>query len=185
MASIISHPAVPLAIGLALGSRVIPRRLLEFGVVASILPDIDVAAFRFGIPYGDMFGHRGFTHSISFAVLLGAVFACFSKVGRERRLAVVCFTAFAAISHGLLDALTNGGLGVGFFAPFSRQRYFFPADWIEVSPIGTGFFSARGLAVLRSELLVVWLPCLALGLLGFALRHWKRCVEERSHFVAD
>ena len=178
VASIISHPAVPLAISLALGSRVIPRRLLEFGVLASILPDIDVVAFRFGIPYGDMFGHRGFTHSIFFAVLVGVVFACFSKVGRERRCMVFCFTAFAAISHGLLDALTNGGLGVGFFAPFSSQRYFFPADWIEVSPIGAGFFSARGLAVLRSELLVVWLPCLALGLLAFALRQWKRGMAE-------
>ena len=180
VASIISHPAVPLAIGLALGSRVIPRRLLEFGVLASVLPDIDVAAFRFGIPYENMFGHRGFTHSIFFAVLVGVMFACFSKVGRERRWAVFCFTAFAAISHGLLDALTNGGLGVGFFAPFSSQRYFFPADWIEVSPIGTGFFSARGLAVLRSELLVVWLPCLALGLLVFALRHWTRGVAKEN-----
>ena len=177
MASIISHPAVPLAIGLALGNRVIPRRLLEFGVIASILPDVDVAAFRFGIPYGSLFGHRGFTHSIFFALLVGVMFARFSKVGRERRWTVFCFTAFAAISHGLLDALTTGGLGVGFFAPFSSQRYFFPTEWIEVSPIGAGFFSARGLTVLRSELLVVWLPCLALGLLGFALRNWTRGVQ--------
>ena len=180
MATIISHPAVPLAIGLALGSRVIPRRLLEFGVIASILPDADVAAFRFGIPYGNVFGHRGFTHSIFFAVLVGMMFARFSKIGRAQPWTVFSFTAFAAISHGLLDALTNGGLGVGFFTPFSSQRYFFPADWIEVSPIGAGFFSARGLAVLRSELLVVWLPCLALGVLGFALRHWMRGVAKRD-----
>ena len=162
----------------------IPRRLLEFGVLASILPDVDVAAFRFGIPYGDMFGHRGFTHSIFFAVLVGVMFACFSKVGRERRWTVFCFTAFAAISHGLLDALTNGGLGVGFFAPFSSRRYFFPADWIEVSPIGARFFSARGLAVLSSELLVVWLPCLAIGMLGFAFRHRLRGVKDRNASVA-
>ena len=158
---------------------------MEFGVIASILPDVDVAAFRFGIPYGSLFGHRGFTHSIFFAVLVGVVFALSSKIGRERRRAVFCFTAFAAISHGLLDALTNGGLGVGFFAPFSSQRYFFPADWIEVSPIGAGFFSSRGLTVLRSELLVVWLPCLALGLLGFALRQWKRGVANRNGSAVD
>jgi inner membrane protein len=170
VASIISHPAVPLAIGLAFGRRAVPPRLLEFGVLASILPDIDVAAFRFGIPYGDMFGHRGFTHSILFAVLVGIAFAVFSKIGRERRWTVFLFTAFAALSHGLLDALTNGGHGVGFFVPFSPQRYFFPADWIEVSPIGAGFFSVRGLAVLRSELFAVWLPCAALALIGFAVR---------------
>ena len=170
VATILTHPAVPLALGLALGPRVIPRRLLEFGVLASILPDIDVAAFRFGIPYESMFGHRGFTHSILFALLVGIAFAAFSKIGRERRRTVFLFTAFATLSHGLLDALTNGGHGVGFFIPFSAERYFFPADWIEVSPIGAGFFSARGLTVLRSELLTVWLPCLAIALLGFAIR---------------
>ena len=79
VATIFSHPAVPLAVGCALGTRVIPRRLLEFGVLASILPDIDVAAFRFGIPYENMFGHRGFTHSILFAVLVGIAFAVLSR----------------------------------------------------------------------------------------------------------
>jgi inner membrane protein len=180
VATILTHPAVPLALGLALGSRVIPPRLLEFGVLASILPDIDVAAFRFGIPYGDMLGHRGFTHSILFAVLMGVAFAAFSKVGRERRWTVFLFTAFATLSHGLLDALTNGGHGVGFFVPFSPQRYFFPGDCIEVSPIGAGFFSARGLAVLRSELFAVWLPCLALGLVGFAVRRNMRGAAKES-----
>nr|HRC76832.1 rhodanese-like domain-containing protein [Kouleothrix sp.] len=28
--------------------------------------------------------------------------------------------------HGVLDAMTDGGLGVAFFAPFSATRYFFP-----------------------------------------------------------
>jgi len=180
VATIFTHTAIPLALGFALGKRVIPRRLLEFGILASILPDADVVAFRFGIPYESMFGHRGLTHSILFAVLTGLAFTAFSKIGRERRRTVFLFSAFATISHGLLDALTNGGLGVGFFMPFSPQRYFFPADWIEVSPIGVGFFSARGLTVLRSELLVVWLPCLAVGLLGFALRHWMRRLAERN-----
>lgn len=46
MPSILSHPAVPLALGLALGPRVIPRRLLLAGVVASILPDLDVLLAR-------------------------------------------------------------------------------------------------------------------------------------------
>lgn len=180
MASILTHPAVPLAVGVAFGNRVIPRRLMEFGILASILPDIDVAAFRFGIPYESMFGHRGFTHSILFAVLVGIAFAAFSKVGRERGWTVFLFTAFAALSHGLLDALTNGGHGVGFFIPFSAERYFFGEGWIEVSPIGAGFFSARGLAVLRSELLTVWLPCAAFALGGFALRRWKRAPAENT-----
>ncbi len=61
MATIISHPAVPLAVGIALGRGVIPARLLEFGLLCSILPDLDVLAFKLGIPYEAMLGHRGFS----------------------------------------------------------------------------------------------------------------------------
>src|SRR5678815_3579050 len=69
----------------------------------------------------------------------------------------VRFTPVTA-SHGLLDALTNGGRGIGFFAPFSNHRYFFPWRPIQVSPIGVGFFSPRGLRVLASEAGWIWVP---------------------------
>ena len=67
---------------------------------------------------------------------------------------------FAAVtaSHGVFDALTNGGRGIAFLAPFSNHRYFFPWRPIQVSPIGVGFFSARGLSALASESLWIWLP---------------------------
>jgi inner membrane protein len=51
-------------------------------------------------------------------------------------------------SHGILDAFTNGGLGIALFSPFDNSRYFFPFRPIQVSPIGAGFFSMRGLRVL-------------------------------------
>ena len=41
----------------------------------SALPDLDVIGFRFGIHYGDFWGHRGFTHSLVFAALLASVVA--------------------------------------------------------------------------------------------------------------
>ena len=180
MATILTHPAVPLTVGVVLGRGVIPSRLLEFGVLCAILPDVDVAMFKLGVPYESVFGHRGFTHSILFALLVAIAFRYGSKVGRERPWTTFLFLLFATISHGLLDALTNGGLGVGFFAPFSGQRYFFPAQWIEVSPIGAGFFSARGMAVLRSELLTVWLPCVLVALLGIALRVNARSISGKG-----
>ena len=62
----------------------------------------------------------------------------------------------------MLDALTDGGLGVAFFAPFSARRYFLPWRPVAVSPIGMGFFSERGLEVLGSEVVWVWLPSVAL-----------------------
>ena len=67
-------------------------------------------------------------------------------------------------SHGLLDALTDGGRGIALLAPFSAERFYFPWRPIHVSPIGLRFFSARGLDVALSELQWVWVPCaLAVG----------------------
>jgi len=35
--------------------------------IASIIPDLDIIGLRFGISYGDQYGHRCFSHSIIFA----------------------------------------------------------------------------------------------------------------------
>jgi inner membrane protein len=77
----------------------------------------------------------------------------------------------ATASHGLLDAMTDGGLGVAFFSPFDNHRYFLPWRPIHVSPIGVGrFFSERGLAVLQTELLWIWLPAALLAVSAWLLR---------------
>jgi inner membrane protein len=63
--------------------------------------------------------------------------------------------------------MTDGGLGVAFFAPFSDVRYFFPWRPIVVSPIGVGeFFGPRGLRVMWSELGWVWVPSVVVFLAG-------------------
>ena len=158
-----------------------------------MLPDIDVISFAFGIRYEDMFGHRGFTHSFFFAALAGLVAAVKTlgpaeagayepaKAGpyeNEGALGVgswelgvlwIWFTAITA-SHGLLDAFTNGGRGIAFFAPFSNHRYFFPWLPIQVSPIGVGFFSPRGLRVLANESLWIWAPSAIMAAFARMLR---------------
>jgi inner membrane protein len=81
--------------------------------------------------------------------------------------------AFAAamISHALLDALTDGGLGVAFFSPLTDRRYFLPWRPIRVSPIGRAAFSRWGAHALLSEVLWVWLPLGALaGAVAWATR---------------
>ncbi len=160
MATIITHPVVPMALGLALGSKSISWRLFCAGIICSILPDLDVVMFRFGVDYGSPFGHRGFTHSLCFALLIGALCALFAKRLQTSTLKAFLFASFATASHGLLDALTTGGLGVAFFWPFNQDRYFFPYQFILVSPLGLkSFFTQRGWMVLKSELLTIWLPC--------------------------
>lgn len=137
------------------------------GAFCSVLPDADVLAFSLGIPYEHPLGHRGATHSIAFAVGVGLlVFALARRDPQRGGLGI--YAAFATLSHGLLDALTTGGEGVGFLIPFSAERFFFPFRPIRVSPIGAeAFFSERGVAVLLSEAVWVGIPAIALGLAGW------------------
>jgi inner membrane protein len=178
MPTILSHPAVPLAIGVGLGTRAIPPRLLAAGVVASILPDIDVAGFDFGVPYHAVLGHRGLTHSPAFAAIVALFGAALAQTFAASRLKTFWFLFAVTASHGLLDAFTNGGLGIAFLWPWSNERFFAPAQLIEVSPIGLSrFVSERGITVLYSELQWVWLPC---ALLGVVLAFARRRVETHA-----
>lgn len=171
MATPFSHLAVPLALTLALGGDIVPPGLMALALVCAVLPDIDALGLWLGIPYAHPFGHRGFTHSLPFAVALaGAGTLLAPALGSDPSTAFGVLLVSAA-SHGLIDAMTNGGLGIAFFSPFSHRRSFLPWRVIEVSPLRpSALFSRRGFAVLRSEMRWVWLPCLVIGLAGFAAR---------------
>src|SRR5215831_7391227 len=152
MASAISHAVAALGIGTGFYRPQIPKHVWVAGALCSIFPDVDAIGFRFGVAYGDFWGHRGFTHSLLFAYLF-----------------------IATASHGVLDAMTDGGLGVAFFAPFDNQRYFLPWRPIHVSPISvTRFFTQRGLAVLENEFLWIWIPAIVLGTAAWLVRRsWR------------
>jgi inner membrane protein len=152
------------------------RAALLLGALCSAIPDLDVIGFRFGVHYGDFWGHRGFTHSLAFAAVLAALAATVALprgTDRARRVRLLAYLFLATASHGVLDAMTDGGLGVAFFSPFDNSRYFLPWTPIQVSPIGIGrFFTARGLPVLESEFLWIWIPSALLA--GTALLLWAR-----------
>ena len=147
-----------------------PPRFWMAAAVGAALPDVDVLAFTAGIPYSHPFGHRGFTHSFAFAALAAAaIVALMFRDGEWRRMRIALWLFFfaAVASHGLLDAMTSGGLGIAFFAPFSSTRYFFAWRPILVSPIGVQrFFSSRGVAVMLSEIRWVWVPSAVIAALG-------------------
>jgi inner membrane protein len=165
MPTIFSHPVVPLALGFGLGKEIVSRRLLLAGVAVSILPDLDVVAFSFGIPYEDEFGHRGFSHSFFFAALVALIGACAHRSLDSSFGIAFGFLFLAAASHGVLDTFTNGGFGIALFWPWSGERYFARYQLIEVAPISIShFLSSWGVRVIFSELRWVWLPCALLGL---------------------
>lgn len=159
MASAFSHLAIPLTLKVI--QKSISARLLFLGVFLSIMPDFDVVAFLFGIPYESPYGHRGFTHSIVFAFLVAMLFLPMNKTYRISKLRLFLFLFISTLSHSLLDGFTNGGFGVALFWPFDNTRYFAPYRPVEVSPIGIkNFFTQRGLEVIWSEIKTIWIPCL-------------------------
>ncbi len=160
MASAFGHVAVAWALGKTLDPKLYSLRFWGWAFFCSVLPDLDVVGFAFGIPYEHLFGHRGFTHSILFAIVVGLMVPrlavkpdSFPSISYGR---LAFFFFGVTLSHGLLDACTNGGLGIAFFAPFDSTRYFSPWTPLKVSPIGIGsFFSYWGIQVILSE--VVWI----------------------------
>jgi inner membrane protein len=164
MPTIFSHAIVASAAGAAFRGRQLlmrPARFWILTVVCTILPDLDVVAFPLGIPYSSMLGHRGVTHSLLFAIITGMfVSFAFFRADKFSNWKLALYFAGITFSHPVMDMFTNGGLGVALFAPLSNERLFFPWRPIEVSPIGAGFFSERGLAVIESEIIWIWIPSL-------------------------
>jgi inner membrane protein len=176
--SLISHAAVAVAAGVAFAPRDVPNRFWALAMLCSILPDADVIGFSFAIPYHHVFRHRGFFHSPFFALVLSifvvAIFFRHTAIFTSRWFFYLVFFFLLVASHGILDAFTNGGLGIDLLSPFENTRYFFPWTPIEVSPIGVkAFFSKWGLAVMLSELQWVWLPCFVAVLLSAIIRGFR------------
>jgi inner membrane protein len=164
MASVFSHAFVALALGKASPHPIMTWQVLLLGMTCSIVPDLDVIGFYFGIQYGHLWGHRGMTHSLLFAGLLSAALVTMwhRRKALGAQVGIFVYLFFCTASHGVLDALTDGGLGVAFFSPFDTSRYFFSARPVAVSAIGiSAFFSGNAFHVLASEVKWIWLPTIA------------------------
>src|SRR3954468_13186992 len=166
MPTVMTHAVVGLTVGTLTG---FPRRWAFWltSAVLPMLPDLDVIGLPLGVPFLSMWGHRGITHSFASAVVLGFVAAALvgGRVG-ARMLPLALYFALIPASHGVLDALTTGGPGVAFFAPFDAPRYFFPWRPIPVSPLAAHFFSEWGWRVFTAELAMIWLPAALVVLLA-------------------
>ena len=173
MPTIVAHAVVVATAGAVSEAR---ARVVLWAIACAIVPDLDVFAHWFGVPWGSMLGHRGFTHSVLFALLLGPIAAWlgFRRAPRmEFWLLAAAFSA-ATLSHPVLDAFTNGGSGIPFLWPFDNTRYFMPWRPLEVSPFVGGFFSARGVDVALSEAKWLGIPCAALLVLHAVRRALSR-----------
>lgn len=136
--------------------------MVAFAAVA-MLPDADVIAFMLRIPYSAPWGHRGASHSLLLALLVGLGIGGGLGWLRGQLGRYLLASVLVLASHGLLDTLTDGGLGVALLWPWSKARFFAPVRPLPVAPIGLGMLSERGLSVLLTETLY-FLPLLLAAL---------------------
>jgi inner membrane protein len=169
MPSLFTHPSVAISLVPWFEDLRKQKSIILTGVILTALPDLDVIGFKFGIPYGDIMGHRGITHSLFFAFLLSGLAArIISSMKNVSFKALWGYFSLCMVSHGILDAFTNGGHGIAFFGPFSNERYFFPFHPIEVSVLSLRrFFQGQGIDVIKSELIWVWFPALLIFTIGY------------------
>ena len=157
----ISHSLV----GASLVAAVLPRAgrarywvWLAAGAVLANAADLD---FIFVFLFRSRAWHRGFTHSLAFAL---AVFACLLlALGRARAREAVAF-GLAFASHSLLDfATTRDGGGLELLWPFSVDRL--GLRWWGLSELPSRLAAAEILKSLSLEFVLFAPPLLFLILL--------------------
>jgi inner membrane protein len=168
-------------------SSILPRQQRAAWVVALLAfaaaaPDLDVIAFRLGIPYEHPLGHRGLTHSLFFAAAVALLSLPVWRHAFDRNAGTAAVLTFLAVaSHGVLDVFTDGGLGIGLFIPLDNGRYFSPWRPILTSPISvSGFFSTQGLAILFNEAFWVGFPTFLFLVLVLVIRRSSKSPRDST-----
>lgn len=152
----LGHVAVGLAVSRHAGG--LPRRwAMPLLAGLAVLPDLDVVANLLGAGYFSPIAHRGIFHSPFFAALvaLGAALLARALGGEPLRWGLLVLLAVG--SHGLLDSLTEGDLGVPLAWPFSARRFHAPRVPFPMTPVR---LSLHGLKVALLEA-AIFSPLLA------------------------
>jgi inner membrane protein len=172
MPTFIGHSLVALSLGASVPRTFLGRAMslsawLAVLVLMSLLPDLDVLMLRW-LPYAHPLSHRGLSHSLFFALIAAGCLTLACSLaglvhGRIRTLIPVWLVLAAALgSHGLLDACTDGGLGIALFSPLTFERYFFPLRPLPVTCLSpAGLLSPYMLHVYTVELALFGPFCLA------------------------
>ncbi len=134
----LTHIALGACIGEAFFGKKIGRKAMLWGALAQSLPDIDFVAAFWMKPADALLAHRGFTHSILFAILGALLLSLIAeRWHRPHNISLKkCYLFFALqlFIHIFIDAFNN--YGVGWFEPFSHNRISFNTIFV-VDPFFT------------------------------------------------
>lgn len=184
MASAFAHALMAVTVGKTFSDKFTGTKFFLLGVFCSVIPDADVVMHNW-VEYDSFFGHRGFFHSFFFCAIL-AIFITDTFYRNEKMFSktswmYIIYFFLCGASHGLLDMLTSGGLGVAIFSPFYNERFFFGWHPIRVSPMSISrFFSERAYVILASELKWIGIPCAIWMGLTMVVRMFRRKNEDQT-----
>lgn len=109
------------AVGEAVAGKKMGAKAALWGAVAGTLPDLDVFFTQFFDPLNAVLVHRGFSHSLLFALSAGPLLGyLFHRIYRERyeRKTWINLWFLGIVTHPLLDIFTNYG-----------TQFLWPFDW--------------------------------------------------------
>ena len=129
------------------------KRAMLVGAIAQSIPDVDFIASFWNDTATNLLAHRGFTHSIVFAILTAFSMAFIIRfIFKSHKLnfgQLLLFIGIELTIHILLDLMNN--YGVGLFEPFSHIRVSFHTLYV-ADPFFTlwPFIAALALLLIRS-----------------------------------
>ena len=143
----ITHIVLGMVEGELIAGKKLGKKAMLFGAIANSLPDIDVIPSLFATIENSLLMHRGFTHSILFAILFSIVAAFYFR----RKNSALDFSGWLMLwgcgmfSHILIDSFTT--YGTGWFEPFSHYRVSFNTIFV-ADPFFTISLLIGGIALL-------------------------------------
>jgi len=128
----LTHIALGACIGEAFFEKGFGKKAMIWGALAQSIPDIDFLATFWTTTTENLLAHRGFTHSILFALLITPIFALAAdKIHRPHNIAFrkwILFFATEVFLHLFIDGFNN--YGIGWLEPFSHTRFSFNAIYV-------------------------------------------------------
>jgi inner membrane protein len=128
----LTHIALGACIGEAFFEKGFGKKAMVWGALAQSIPDIDFVASTWLNTSEALLAHRGFTHSILFALLIIPLFALTAdKVHRPHNITFKTWLLFFSVEvfvHLFIDGFNN--YGVGWLEPFSHWRFSFNTIYV-------------------------------------------------------
>jgi len=129
----ITHIALGACLGDAFAGKQLGKKAMFWGAVAQSVPDIDFIASAWSSTAENLLAHRGFTHSILFALIMAPLLAMLAeRWHRPHDISLRKWIVFFGVQlfiHLLIDGMNV--YGVGWFEPFSHHRVSY--NWIFVA----------------------------------------------------